>query len=121
MQTYFTYIYGSLERYEDSGKGATIGEIGIQVPTCADDVTVLSNTSSGLQTLVYICVDTSQMDDYVNQEVKSVVMKMNSIKEYTEGETWKLNSKDTPVVTRTTHMGIVRSSIKLYNFLIRFG
>ena len=107
---YKVYNNGTLERIEDSGKGATIGEIGIQAPTCADDLTVLSNTSSGLQSVLYICDDTSQMDGYVNQEVKSVVMKMDSIKEYPEGETFKLNSKDMPVVTSTTHMGIVRSS-----------
>ena len=35
---------------------------------------------------------------------------MDSIKEYPEGETWKLNSKNMPVVTRTTHIGIMRSS-----------
>ena len=35
---------------------------------------------------------------------------MDSIKEYPEGETFKLNSKDMPVVTSTTHMEIVRSS-----------
>ena len=84
------------------GKGATIGEVG--------DVTVMSNTSSGLQSLIYICDDTSQMDGYVNQEVKSVVMKMDSVKEYPEDETWKLNSKDMPVVDSSTHMGIVRAS-----------
>ena len=71
---------------------------------------MLNNTSSGLRSMLYICDDTSQMDGYVNQEVKSVVMKMDSIKEYPEGETFMLNSKDMPVDTSTTHMGIVRSS-----------
>lgn len=104
------YNNGTLERIEDSGKGATIGEIGVQAPTCADDVTAMSNTSCGLQSLIYICDDTSKMDGYVNQEVKSVVMKMDSIKDYPEDESWKLNSKDMPVVTSTTHMGIVRST-----------
>ena len=104
------YNNGTLERIEDSGKGATIGQFGVQAPACADDVTVMSNTSSGLQSLIYICDDTSQMDGYVNQEVKSVIMKMDSVKEYPEDETWKLNSKDMPVVDSTTHMGIVRSS-----------
>ncbi|MEW8544949.1 MAG: hypothetical protein AB2693_15595, partial [Candidatus Thiodiazotropha sp.] len=53
---------------------------------------------------------TSKMDGYINQEVKSVVMKMDSVKEYPEDESWNLGSKDMPVVTSTTHMGILRTS-----------
>ena len=35
---------------------------------------------------------------------------MDSIKNYPEGETWKIGDKDMPVVEQTTHMGIPRSS-----------
>ena len=104
------YNNGTLERIDDSGDGATIGNVGVQAPTCADDLTVMSNTANGLQSLIYICDDTSQMDGYENQEVKSVIMKMDSVKEYPENETWTLNSKNMSVVECTTHMGIVRST-----------
>ena len=104
------YNNGTLERIDDSGDGATIGDVGVQAPTCADDLTVMSNTVNGLQSLIYICDDTSQMDGYENQEVKSVIMKMDSVKEYPENETWTLNSKNMSVVECTTHMGIVRST-----------
>lgn len=104
------YNNGTLYRIDSSGKGATIGEIGVQAPTCADDMSLLSNSSCGLQSLIHICDDTSKMDGYINQEVKSVIMKMDSIKDYPEDESWKLGSKDMPVVTSTTHMGILRTS-----------
>ena len=48
-------------------------------------MTMLSNTSSGLQSLIHICDDAST-DGYINQEVKSVVIKMDSIKDYPENE-----------------------------------
>ena len=104
------YNNGTLERIDDSGDGATIGDVGVQAPTCADDLTVMNNTANGLQSLVYICDDTSQMDGYENQEVKSVIMKMDSVKEYPENETWALNSKNMSVFECTAHMDIVRST-----------
>ena len=33
---------------------------------------------------------------YILQEIKSVVLKMDSIKNYPEGETWKIGDKDMP-------------------------
>ena len=62
---------GTLYRIGDSGKGATIGNIGLQAPTCADDMTLLTNTSCGLQSLIHVCDDTSTIDGYINQEVKA--------------------------------------------------
>ena len=37
-------------------------------------------------------------------------MKLDSIKDYPEDESWPLSSKDMPVVTSTIHMGILRTS-----------
>ena len=36
---------------------------------------------------------------------------MDSIKNFPEGETWKIGDKDMPVVEQPTHMGIPRSSL----------
>ena len=55
-------------------------------------------------------MDYSDMDGYVLQDQKSVVLKMNSIRNYPESEAWKLGSKEMPVVDSTTHMGILRTS-----------
>ena len=43
------YDNGLQNRIQVSGKGAKIGDIGIQAPACADDVTVLSNDPNSLQ------------------------------------------------------------------------
>lgn len=48
--------------------------------------------------------------DYILQEIKSVILKKDSVKSYPDGETWKIGEKDMPVVDSTTHMGILRSS-----------
>ncbi|MCG7875776.1 MAG: reverse transcriptase domain-containing protein [Candidatus Thiodiazotropha endolucinida] len=104
------YDDGLLHRIGNSEKGAFIGDIGVQSPTCADDMTFLSNTASGLQSLIRMSDDSSRMDGYILQEVKSVVMKMDSCKDYPENESWTLGSKTMPVVNNTTHMGIHRSS-----------
>ena len=104
------YDNGLLDRIQISGKGAKIGDIGIQAPACADDVTVLTNDAYSLQFIVNICKDSSEKDGYILQEVKSVVMKMDSIKNYPENEKWHIGDKEMPVVESTTHMGISRSS-----------
>ena len=104
------YNNGTLYRIDDSGKGATIGKIGLPAPACADDMIMPSNTFCGLQSLIHICDNASKMDGYISQDVKSVVMKMNSIKDYPENESWQLGLKDIPVVTSTTYMGILRTS-----------
>ena len=107
---YKLYNNAQLHRIQETGKGARIGSIEIQAPACADDVTVLSNDSNDLQFLINVCKDYSDMDGYVLQDQKSVVLKMNSIRNYPESEAWKLGSKEMPVVDSTTHMGILRTS-----------
>ena len=37
-------------------------------------------------------------------------MKIDSVKNYPEGETWQIGDKEMPVVENTSHMGILRSS-----------
>ena len=104
------YDNGLLDRVQQSGRGAKIGKIGIEAPVCADDTTYLSNDAESLQFLINISKDSSDMDGYILQEIKSVVLKMDSIKNYPEGETWKIGDKDMPVFEQTTYMGIPRSS-----------
>ena len=48
------YNNGTLCRIDDSGKGATIVQIGLPAPMCADDMAMLSNTSCGLQSLIHM-------------------------------------------------------------------
>ena len=103
---YMLFIYDLLDRLEATGKGAKIGNIDISVPTCADDVTKLSNDSEGLQFLISLCKDSSNLNGYVLHYQKSAVLKMNSIRQYPENEAWTLEAKEMPIVQETTHMGV---------------
>ena len=93
-------------------KDAKIGDIYAQAPACADDMTVLSKEASDLQFLVGVYRDSSNMEGYVLHDIKSVVLKMNTISQYLGDEEWVLGDKIMPVVENTTHMGILRSSSK---------
>ena len=104
------YNNGLLDRVQQSGRGANIGKIGIEAPVCADDKTYLTNDAESLQFLINISKDSSDMGGYILQEIKSVVLKMYSIKNYPEGETWKIGDKDMLVFEQTTHIRIPRSS-----------
>lgn len=106
---YKMYNNGAIDRIVDSGKGAFIGDIRIPAPTCADDMTLMSNDSCELQYIINISKDCSELDGYTLQEIKSVIVLMDSIKTYPEDETWFLGSKTMPVVENTLHMGILRS------------
>ena len=54
----------------------------MQAPACADDVTFLSNNASDLQSCVNVCDDSSEMDGYILHVLKSVVLRMNSVSQY---------------------------------------
>ena len=103
------YNNAQLHRIQETGKGARIGSIELQAPACADDVNVLSNDLDSLQFLINVCKDYSDMDGYVLRDQKSVVLKMNSIRNNPENEVWKLGSKEMPVDS-TTHMEILHTS-----------
>ena len=63
------YNNGLLDRIQISGKGTRIGRLGIQAPTCADDMTILTNDACSLQFLVESCKDSNNMDGYILQEI----------------------------------------------------
>ena len=70
---YKVYNNGMLDRIVNSRKGATVGSIGIPAPTCADDMTLMSDDSCRLQFMIDICKDSSELDGYTLQEIKSVI------------------------------------------------
>ena len=107
---YKVYNNDSLDRIVESGKGASIGNIRTPAPKCADDVTVMSEEPCGLQSVINISKDSSQLDGYSLQEIKSVIVMMDSIKTYPESESWTIGSKTMQITEITTHMGILRTS-----------
>ena len=70
----------------------------------------MSEEPCGLQSVINISKDSSQLDGYSLQEIKSVIVMMESIKTYPESEPWIRGSKIMPITENTTHMGILRTS-----------
>ena len=70
---YKLFINDLLDRLEATGKGAKIGNIDTSAPTCADDVTVLSNDPEGFQFLISLCKDSSNLNGYVFYRIRKVL------------------------------------------------
>ena len=84
------------------------------IPTCADDMTELSDSKEELQTLVDEGDDNSTLERYLLQPVKRVVMPVPETGRKPVGTkdfVWTMNSEPIPVVEKATHMGIKRSAI----------
>ena len=107
---YKLYNNKLLNRIQRSKKTANTGNIPIQAPACADDVTLLGNDPDSLQFLTGLWKNSSDMDGYIIQESKRVILKMNSFRKYSDGESWSLGTEAMPIVKSTTLMGILRTS-----------
>ena len=109
---YKLYINDLLDRMVQSGAGGHIGDIPCNAPTCADDMTTLSETENELQTLCNVAYDYSCMERYLLQPTKSVVLPVqNGTKANRQPVThsWTLGNDKMPVVNEATHVGIRRS------------
>ena len=112
---YKLYINDLLNRLQNSRVGGKIGHIDCSAPTCADDMTNLSNTPNDLQVLCNIAHDYSTMEQYMLQPTKSVVLPVTTQKKSKSStvyqtEKWTLGDADMPIVDSATHVGLVRSS-----------
>ena len=111
---YKVYVDPYLDRVTNLMIGGIVGEIPCPIPTCADDMTELSDSKEELQTLVDEGDDYSTLERYLLQPVKSVVMPVpgRGKKPVDTGDfVWTINGKPMPIVQETTHMGIKRSAI----------
>ena len=71
---YKVYVDPCLDRVTNLMLGGMVGEIPCPIPTCADDMTELSDSKEELQTLLDEGDDYSTLERYLLQPVKSVVM-----------------------------------------------
>ena len=115
---YKVYVNPLLNILSKTGLGGHIGDINCCVPTCADDIALVSNNTLELQMLIDIVVNYSKREGYTLQPAKSVILPVKSPKLVDMGsEFWYINNNNMPVVTATTHIGIHKSdqdSAKLY-------
>ena len=111
---YKVYVDPCLDRVTNMMIGGMVGEIPCPIPTCADDMTELSDSKEELQTLVDEGDDCSTLERYLLQPVKSVVMPVpgRGKKPANTGDfVWTINGKPMPIVQGTTHIGTKRSAI----------
>ena len=110
---YKIYNNKLLDRLAAVMLGIRIGGINCVAPTCADDTTVVTNERSPLQTLLSISDDYSNMEHYLLQLLKSVVLSVPPPRKKSREEEeyqWTLKGEPMPNVTQTMHMGIMRSA-----------
>ena len=102
---YKIYLNPSLNRMSETGEGRKIGEIDCTAPTAADDTAPVTNEPLSLQTLCGTNDDFSQMERYVLQPDKSVVMVISGGKKSRDTQSdvsgWTIFRKEMPGVTET--------------------
>lgn len=108
-------IYGDslLDRLSMARNATKIGPVICVAPTCADDCAVGADTPELLQSLLDIGVDSSKMERYILQPVKSVILEILNKPRKCSSEsntTWDLDGAQMPKVDKTMHVGICRSS-----------
>ncbi|CAG2187006.1 unnamed protein product [Mytilus edulis] len=109
---YKLYINNLLTDIEHSGLGAKIGSICCAAPTCADDVALMSDNPEELQVLINMAYNYSQRERYKLQPVKSVILPVypNRRKQQEPSFPWSIGNSIMPIVSQTTHMGVLRTS-----------
>ena len=107
---YKVYVNQLLDRMYECGYGARIGDIICNAPTCADDLSSLSDNASELQVLCDIAYDYSTMEHYQLQPTKSVVLPVYpSRRKKPETHALFLGKDEMPTVKKATHVGVLRS------------
>ncbi len=113
---YKIYVNELLNRLSIAGHGGKIGEINCAAPTCADDVTIISDSPEVLQSLINTAVDYSKMERYLLQPTKSVVLQIDNTskvkknKQINDKCSWTMDNDNMPIVESAMHMGILRSA-----------
>ena len=88
-----------------------LGDVICNAPTCADDLSTLSDSSKELQMLCNIANDYSNMERYELQPTKSVVLPYIPKKSKRRDDpVILLGDQRMPVVNKTTHVGVVMTS-----------
>ncbi|MEW8548618.1 MAG: reverse transcriptase family protein, partial [Candidatus Thiodiazotropha sp.] len=110
---YKVYNNKLLDRLTSAGTDTRIGNICCVAPTCADDIAIASDSKILLQSLVDIAVDYSQMELFLLQPAKSVVLDIpngSRKRDSTSLTDLVMGGEIMPTVDNTTHVGICRSS-----------
>ena len=114
---YKLYINDLLVNLEKSGLGIQIGTIFIGCPTCADDVTLITNDSNQVQPLLDIAQTYADAHGYQLHPNKSTITELVRIRRQDknkgkEGHQWTLKDKEVTVTESFTHLGLSWTATK---------
>lgn len=109
---YKIYIEDLLTLFENTHIGCKIGDINVNSVACADDIALISENRHDLQLLLNYSEMYSSLHHYTLQPQKSVIIPINQKPKNVENLEFKLKSNVMPVVEKSAHLGISRSTSK---------
>ena len=102
---YKVYINDLLQSLQHHRIGTSIGTTFLGVPTCADDVLLISSDPYELQTMLDVAYDYSREHQYELHPQKSVVIQMVPSKVYADFA-WTLGDQPVAAAEQFTHLGL---------------
>jgi hypothetical protein len=109
---YKVYLDDALCQLTEANIGAFIGHIPISVPTCADDMLLLSNYRHELQSQFHTASGYSCRERYIIHPVKTEVTAYNI--KGGETDTWSLGDSELKLSDSILHLGITRQKGQAY-------
>ena len=100
-----------LTNIEDSNLGFHIGPTSVAAPACADDIILLSRSSTDLQTMLDIAAHDAAQKRYHFSASKTTTMVLNSrrpIDAWRAGKWWKLRDSNLSASMQEKHLGLIR-------------
>ena len=110
---YKSYVNSLLTRLERSGLGMSIGNAYIGAPTCADDILLISQCPSTLQSMLNIVANYADSHRYQIHPVKSTITIFSTEAErriWAENSPWHIHGECLSVTNTVTHLGLIRNA-----------
>ncbi len=114
---YKVYINDLLQAMQHYQIGAFIGTKFVGVPTCADDILLLSNDPFQLQTMLDISYQYTQEHQYQVHTQKSVTTQQVPSKQHSDCS-WNLGSQEVTRADQFTHLGLVWRSGQIVGIVV---
>ena len=107
---YKIYVNPLLNSLQEANIGSSIGNVRCAASACADDICLCAEQDEEAQLLLDMSADFANMERYLLQPTKSVHVKVShKRKKETCTGTFEMNNAEIPTVTKTTHLGIIRT------------
>lgn len=94
---------------ENSNLGFKIGTIDVSIPTCADDVTEVTDHEDNLQVMMSLAEDDGRRDRYHYGIPKTNILVHSAPKHHLH-RVWKLDGEDVDRVSEAKHLGVHRNT-----------